>query len=838
LIIAIDGPAGSGKSTTAKAVAQKLSFCYIDTGAMYRALTLEMIRRQIDASDIETIAGLSKEIDISFQGALPQQRLILNGEDVSEEIRSQKVDMLVSAVSAIPQVRDEMLKQQRQMSEKQNVVLDGRDIGTVVFPNADLKIFLVANLEERARRRWLEMRDLTPGLTIEAVKEMLAHRDKLDSSRESAPLMMADDAIKLDTTALTIAEQTEKIILYIMENKKIKKGERMTDGVNETLTSNPRKSVSETYKNGTDGLENIRIIKVGDILENEAEISADENLMDMYSKTLNRFNAEDCVTGHVIRVGDREVVVDVGLKSEGIIPIDEFGARLPEIGSEIEVYIDKMEDDHGQLILSKRKADFLKAWEKIRNDYSNNKTVEGYIVKRIKGGMVVDLYGVEGFLPGSQIDVRPITDFDSYVGKTMPFKIVKLNEVRKNIVVSHKEIIEEQNKEDREKLLSQIKVKQVIPGRVKNITDFGAFIDLGGLDGLLHITDMSWGKINHPSEMLNIDQVVDVMIIDYDIEKQRVSLGMKQLTPNPWDNIEERYPKDAVVKGKVVSITNYGLFVELEKGVEGLIHISELSWTQNIKHPSEVYRLGSTVEAKVLSVDMQERKISLGVKQLLPDPWTDILKRYPIGSQVKGTVRTIKQYGAFVELETGIDGLVHISDLSWTQKIRHPKDMLHTGDEVNVAVLDINTGERKISLGLKQLEDDPWLAMREKYKPGSMAKGTVIKVLDKGVIIKLPEENFEAIVPLHEVSKRDRKNYIRNIRPGSEIELRVDDINDEERKVILTRDDLLLNEEEKEIAKVIASQEIASQKIEGLEGLRAQLSSDEQNKEPEEEEEA
>ena len=838
MIIAIDGPAGSGKSTTAKAVAQKLSFCYIDTGAMYRALTLEMIRRQIDASDIETIAGLSKEIDISFQGALPQQRLILNGEDVSEEIRSQKVDMLVSAVSAIPQVRDEMLKQQRQMSEKQNVVLDGRDIGTVVFPNADLKIFLVANLEERARRRWLEMRDLTPGLTIEAVKEMLAHRDKLDSSRESAPLMMADDAIKLDTTALTIAEQTEKIILYIMENKKIKKGERMTDGVNETLTSNPRKSVSETYKNGTDGLENIRIIKVGDILENEAEISADENLMDMYSKTLNRFNAEDCVTGHVIRVGDREVVVDVGLKSEGIIPIDEFGARLPEIGSEIEVYIDKMEDDHGQLILSKRKADFLKAWEKIRNDYSNNKTVEGYIVKRIKGGMVVDLYGVEGFLPGSQIDVRPITDFDSYVGKTMPFKIVKLNEVRKNIVVSHKEIIEEQNKEDREKLLSQIKVKQVIPGRVKNITDFGAFIDLGGLDGLLHITDMSWGKINHPSEMLNIDQVVDVMIIDYDIEKQRVSLGMKQLTPNPWDNIEERYPKDAVVKGKVVSITNYGLFVELEKGVEGLIHISELSWTQNIKHPSEVYRLGSTVEAKVLSVDMQERKISLGVKQLLPDPWTDILKRYPIGSQVKGTVRTIKQYGAFVELETGIDGLVHISDLSWTQKIRHPKDMLHTGDEVNVAVLDINTGERKISLGLKQLEDDPWLAMREKYKPGSMAKGTVIKVLDKGVIIKLPEENFEAIVPLHEVSKRDRKNYIRNIRPGSEIELRVDDINDEERKVILTRDDLLLNEEEKEIAKVIASQEIASQKIEGLEGLRAQLSSDEQNKEPEEEEEA
>jgi small subunit ribosomal protein S1 len=609
----------------------------------------------------------------------------------------------------------------------------------------------------------------------------------------------------------------------------------MTDGVNETLTSNPRSSVSEAYKKETDGLENIRVIKAGEIIENEAEITADENLMDMYSRTLNRFNDEDCVTGHVIRVGDREVVVDVGLKSEGIIPIDEFGNKLPEIGSEIEVYIDKMEDDHGQLILSKRKADFLKAWEKIRNDYSNNKTVEGYIVKRIKGGMVVDLYGVEGFLPGSQIDVRPITDFDSYVGKTMPFKIVKLNEVRKNIVVSHKEIIEEQNKEDREKLLSQIKVKQVIPGRVKNITDFGAFIDLGGLDGLLHITDMSWGKINHPSEMLTIDQVVDVMIIDYDIEKQRVSLGMKQLTPNPWDNIEERYPKDAVVKGIVVSITNYGLFIELEKGVEGLVHISELSWTQNIKHPSEVYRLGETVEAKVLAIDIQERKISLGVKQLLPDPWKDILKRYPIGAQVKGTVRTIKQYGAFVELETGIDGLVHISDLSWTQKVRHPKDILHTGDEVMVAVLDINTGERKISLGLKQLEADPWLAMREKYTPGTMAKGTIIKILDKGIIIKLPEDNFEAIVPLHEVSKRDRKNYTRNVKTGAEIELRVDDINDDERKVILNRDDLLLNEEEKEIAKVIANQGNASQKIEGLADLRAQLSDDEQKDDSEQE---
>ncbi len=837
MIIAIDGPAGSGKSTTAKAVARELSFCYIDTGAMYRAVTLALIRQQISTDDINAILELVNKMQISFGGTLPEQHVYINDEDVSEAIRSPEVNQLVSTVSAIPQLRTEMVKQQRQMSQNQNVVLDGRDIGTVVFPQADLKIFLVADLDERANRRWLEMREAHPDISIEAVKEMLANRDQIDSSRESSPLKMADDAIKLDTTTLSIKEQTEKIISYIEQKQKTKKGERMTDGVNETLTSNPRISVSEAYKKETDGLENIRIIKAGEKIESETEVSADENLMDMYSRTLNRFNAEDCVTGHVIRVGDRDVVVDVGLKSEGIIPIDEFGNRLPEIGSEIVVYIDKMEDEYGQLILSKRKADFLKAWDKIRTDYNNNKTVEGYIVKRIKGGMVVDLYGVEGFLPGSQIDVRPITDFDSYVGKTMPFKIVKLNEVRKNIVVSHKEIIEEQNKEDREKLLSQIKVKQVIPGRVKNITDFGAFIDLGGLDGLLHITDMSWGKINHPSEMLAIDQVVDVQIIDYDIEKQRVSLGMKQLTPNPWDNIEERYPKDAVVKGTVVSITNYGLFVELEKGVEGLIHISELSWTQNIKHPSEVYRLGDTVESKVLAIDIQDRKISLGVKQLLPDPWKDILKRYPIGSQVKGTVRTIKQYGAFVELETGIDGLVHISDLSWTQKIRHPKDILHTGDEVSVAVLDINTGERKISLGLKQLEDDPWMAMQEKYKPGTMARGTVIKILDKGIIIKLPEDNFEAIVPLHEVSKRDRKNYTRNVKTGSEIELRVDAINDEERKVILTKDDLLLNEEEKEIAKVIANQEYASQKIEGLENLRAQLS-DEESTDTEEEDKA
>ena len=585
----------------------------------------------------------------------------------------------------------------------------------------------------------------------------------------------------------------------------------------------PEAPAAEANKKFAGGIyDQIRVIKRED-LGSESKEDLNPELEKMYERTLNKFSNNERVNGHVIRITEKEVVVDIGFKSEGLIPVEEFGNNIPELGDEIEIYVDKIEDRKGQLILSKKKADFLRAWERLKEVHDADGIIEGYIVKRIKGGMVVDLGGVEGFLPGSQIDVRPVIDFDNFVGKTMNLKIVKLNEARKNIVVSRKEILEETLKEKREELLSQIQVDQVLKGRVKNITDFGAFIDLGGVDGLLHITDMSWGRIKHPSEMLSIDDVVEVKVIDYNTEKQRVSLGVKQLESHPWEDIESKYPIDSVVKGRIVSITNYGVFVELEKGVEGLIHISEMSWTQHIKHPSEIYQINDEVEAKVLAIDSQDRKISLGVKQLQPDPWDELERKYSPGMKVKGIVRNLTQFGAFVEIEDGIDGLIHVSDLSWIKVVRHPKEVLQKGQEIDVVILEINNEARKISLGFKQLEENPWDVLANKYKSNKMVKATVLKVLDKGIIMTIEGEDVEAIVPLNTMSKKDKRDYTRNIKVGDELELRVVEVRQDDRKIVLASEDLGLSEDDKDIARVMAKQEDVTQKIEIPDGLLSKL---------------
>lgn len=599
--------------------------------------------------------------------------------------------------------------------------------------------------------------------------------------------------------------------------------EEETSAETEEKTGESAEPVTEAVKKHTgDIYEQIRVVKREDIAsEKAADINPE--LEKMYEKTLNKFSSNERVNGHVIRITDKEVVVDIGFKSEGLIPVEEFGNNIPELGDEIEIFVDKIEDRKGQLILSKKKADFLRAWERLKEVHESDGVIEGYIVKRIKGGMVVDLGGVEGFLPGSQIDVRPVTDFDAFVGKTLELKIVKLNEARKNIVVSRKEILEDALKEKREELLSQIQVDQVLKGRVKNITDFGAFIDLGGIDGLLHITDMSWGRIKHPSEMLSIDDVVEVKVIDYNTEKQRVSLGMKQLEAHPWEDIEQKYPIDSVVKGRVVSITNYGVFVELEKGVEGLIHISEMSWTQHIKHPSEIYQINDEVEARVLAIDSHERKISLGVKQLQPDPWDQLEKKYAPGMKVKGIVRNLTQFGAFVEIEEGIDGLIHVSDLSWIKVVRHPKEILQKDQEIEVMILEINSETRKISLGYKQLESNPWEALDNKYKSGKMVKAKVLKILDKGIIMTIEGEEVEAIVPLNSMNKKEKRDYTRDIKPGDELELRVVEVRHDDRKIVLSSDDLAMSEDDKDIARVMAKQEEVTQKIEIPEAILTKL---------------
>ena len=480
---------------------------------------------------------------------------------------------------------------------------------------------------------------------------------------------------------------------------------------------------------------------------------------------------QDIVQGRVLKVTEKDIVIDIGYKSDGIVSKGEFDRDLQR-GDTVEVYLERKEDRDGQLVLSKEKADQVRRWQRVEEAYENEDVIEGTIIRRIKGGMIVDLFdGLEAFLPGSQIDARPVRDFDAYLEKRMEFKIVKLNPSNENIVVSHRALIEEELEEQRQKILEQLEVGQVLKGRVKNIVDFGAFIDLGGVDGLLHITDLSWGRVSHPSEVVDLDEELNVVVLDYDEERQRISLGLKQLTEHPWENIGDKYDEGETVEGKVVSITNYGAFVELEKGIEGLVHISEMSWTRHIKHPSQMVSLGQRVEVQILNIDDEERKISLGMKQLEPDPWEGISDRYPPGTVLRGTVRNITNFGVFVEIEPGIDGLVHISDLSWTKKVRHPGDMIDRGQEMDVVILNIDEDRRRISLGHKQVKTNPWDQFADAYSEGSDTTGEVVRVEDKGLVVELPLE-VEAFVPGSEL-KNGPRNFQQHYAQGDELELRV-----------------------------------------------------------------
>lgn len=520
--------------------------------------------------------------------------------------------------------------------------------------------------------------------------------------------------------------------------------------------------------------------------ENEYPPDEYEKFVSLYEQTMSDFAEGEVVVGKILSISEKEVSVDIGFKSEGVIPIEEFSdPESLKIGDDVEVYLDNVEDKEGQLVLSKKKADFLRDWARVIEAAKNDEVLQGTIVRRIKGGFVVNLGGVDAFLPGSQIDVKPIRDFDAFVGRTMDFKIVKVNEPRKNIVVSHRALIEESLKEQRQQILENLHKGQVLEGTVKNITDFGVFMDLGGVDGLLHINDLSWGRVNHPSELVSLDQKLKVMVLDFNEAKDRISLGLKQLQPHPWENVKNKYKVGDVVKGKVVNISDYGAFVELEKGVEGLIHISEMSWTQHIKHPSQILSVGETVEAKILSIDFEERKISLGLKQLEPDPWEDIETKYPVGSRQKGIVRNLTNFGAFVELEEGIDGLIHISDLSWTKKIRHPGEVVKKGDEIEVVVLNIDKENRRISLGYKQTVENPWDNFEEVYKPNTRTKGKIVRMIDKGVIVELPL-GVDAFVPLSHLDKEGIKKPAEAYKVGDELQLVVIQFNKEKKKIILS----------------------------------------------------
>src|SRR5438552_8748687 len=485
-----------------------------------------------------------------------------------------------------------------------------------------------------------------------------------------------------------------------------------------------------------------------ELYEEDEYTSADyERMMEMYQGSMASIDEGEIVKAKVQSIRENVVVLDIGFKSEGTVPLEEFKDHPDlRIGDEVEVLLEHLEDQEGAVVLSKKKADFMRVWEKIRLAYENDQPVEGTLVKKIKGGVVVDLMGVDAFLPGSQIALRRVPNIDELLGQKFEFKIIKLNKRRRNIVVSRRVILESERAGKREKLMKELEKDQVRKGIVKHITDFGAFIDLGGVDGLLHITDMSWGRIQHPTEMVQIGQEIEVKVLDIDWQRERISLGLKQLHPYPWKDVAEKYPVGTRVQGKVVSITNYGAFIELEPGIEGLVHISEMSWTRNVRHPSKLVSIGETIEAVVLKVDPNEEKISLGMKQTEQDPWMVLPEKYPVGTRLSGKVRNLTSFGAFVEIEPGIDGLIHISDMSWTKRVQHPSEVVKKGDTVEVVILNVDAENKRISLGLKQATEDPWLQIGENYPVGTELKGRVVRLMDKGVVVDIGND-IEGFVP-------------------------------------------------------------------------------------------
>jgi small subunit ribosomal protein S1 len=508
--------------------------------------------------------------------------------------------------------------------------------------------------------------------------------------------------------------------------------------------------------------------------------------LQLYEESLQDLEEGEIVRGRVLKIDDKEVTVDVGFKSEGVIPVEEFpDLEGVKVGDEIEVFLEKTENQDGLVVLSKQRADFVKVWDRVKAAADLGELVEGRLMRKIKGGVVVDLYGVEAFLPGSQIALRQVQNVDSLLGQSMDFKIIKLNKRRRNIVISRRAVLEEHRAKQKSEIIQELAKDQIREGQVKNITDFGAFVDLGGIDGLLHITDMSWGRVSHPSELVSIGDRVKVKVLSFDPEKERISLGMKQLTPYPWEDVDKRYTVTQRVKGKVVSITDYGAFVELEKGIEGLIHISEMSWTRHVRHPSKVVAIGDEIEAMILKIDKDNEKISLGLKQIEPDPWLTLDDRFPIGTKLSGKVRNLTNFGAFVEIEEGIDGLVHISDMSWTRRVAHPSEILKKGDKVDIVVLSIDKDARRISLGLKQVSDDPWPTLAERYLPDILVKGNVVRLLDRGVIVDL-EDGLEGFIPLSQLGVDGLKKPSDSFKPGDTLDLKVTRVDTQAHRIILS----------------------------------------------------
>ena len=555
--------------------------------------------------------------------------------------------------------------------------------------------------------------------------------------------------------------------------------------VKEEVTTNANPKIKD-YLN-KDLFADVKRISFSD--DSSEELKSENTLSEDYQGTFNDISENQIISAKVIGISDSDVMVDIGFKSEGLINRSEFDNKnLPEIGSNIDIFLEKFEDTDGNITLSKYKADFIKRWDELKHFCDSGEPVSGKIIKRVKGGLVVDLGVIQAFLPGSQADVQPVKNFDDLINKEFDFQIVKVDEVRKNLVVSRKAILEESLNEKRQELMTQIEIGAQLKGVVKNITDFGAFVDLGGVDGLIHITDFSWGRINHPSEIVSIGDEISVQVIDFNQETSRISLGLKQLVDNPWETIPEKYKVGDVVSGNIVSIMNYGIFIELEKGIEGLIHISEISWTKNVQNLQDTYKVGDSIDSKVLFVDANEQKISLGIKQLSKDPWETITEDVKVGDKKSGTVNKLTKFGAFVTLTDELEGFVRTTEFHWTKNSSHPKEFVSEGDSIDYIITDILEKERKVLLSVKDLSESPWPEIETKFNSGDKLKGTFEKMLDSGVIIKL-DDDIEGFIPMSKISKDQKKDVIANLNDGDNVDLVVVEVKAEEKNVVLMLDE-------------------------------------------------
>jgi len=768
IVITIDGPAGVGKTTVAKVLAKKLRFKYFDTGAMYRALALVAQEKGITAEQTDLLQKLAWELPLTFHQKENTFKVLLNNRDISNLIRHPRIGMLASTISQIKEVREAFWEKQRNLAkEAQRAIFEGRDMGSIVFPNALVKFFLTASLEMRAKRRLKQLKGLGKEVSYKEIYSSILQRDKQDSKRVIAPMQPAQEAITIDTTNLGI-ESVVNLMYKHISNKL------------EDLGMDDREGKSE---------------------ENLSSLEKDETeeLATLYNESVKELQPGEILEGKIVCIMKDHVMVDVGLKSEGAIPITEFKDRNGEItvkeGDSVEVLFEGVNERDGNISLSRKKALQILTWEKIAKLYEKGAPIRGEITARVKGGFSVDI-GVAAFLPGSQVDIKPVRDYDSFVGKTYSFKIINYNPQLHNVILSRRRFLEEERERLKQQTLSKLKEGDVVYGRVKSITDYGVFIDLGGIDGLLHITDISWGRIGHPSDHFEFGDEVKVKVLKFDREKEKIALGMKQLTPDPWENISQKYPVGAHIKGRVTNLADYGAFVEIEEGVEGFIHISEMCWSKHLKHPSEILSVGDIVETVVLDIDKNKRRLSLGIKQINPDPWEIVMEKYRVGSIIEGKIKSLTNFGIFVEVVEGLDGLVHISDISWTKRVRHPRELYKKGDKIKVKILEINKDSGKIALGIKQLMPDPWIEVSKKFPMGSVITGKITHITDFGLFVKV-EEDIEGLVHISEVSYEKVKNLEERFKVGEEIRVKVIKINPEERKLGLSIKQL---EEEEKIA--------------------------------------